>query len=301
MDIQLFRTFLLVAELRNITQAAEQLNFTQPAVTAQIRMLEEQYGIALFERIGKKLYITEAGRELTTHAEKLLTAFYNLNTAMESFSDSNTPIKLGASTTAASYFLSLALLEFQNRGIKGSVIVDICPNLPATVKGLLDNNFDIAIVHDKINNSQIIQFDLSHEKLVWVVKRELFVMNHDHQDISHYPFINFRPGCVYRSIFEETLKERDVHTIIEYSDAEAIKRAVLDGVGASILPYVLVESHLRDGSLIELTNAPELTFVMSVAFHKNKIITPAMKTLLLIFAEHGNIKSNLLDYIGATK
>lgn len=301
MDIQLFRTFLLVAELKNITQAAEQLNFTQPAVTAQIRILEEQYGVALFERIGKKLYITDAGRELITQAEKLLTAFYNLNTAMESFSDNDVPIKLGASTSAASYFLSPALLAFQNQGIKDSVIVDICPNLPVTIKGLLDNSFDIAIVHDKINSNQIIQFDLSHEKLVWVVKRELFVMNQDKQDISHYPFVNFRPGCVYRSIFEETLKARDVHATIEYSDAEAIKRAVLDGVGASILPYVLVESYLSDGTLIELNNAPQLTFVMSVAFHKNKVLTPAMRKLLMIFAEHGNSQSSLVDYIEAIK
>lgn len=298
MDIQLFRTFLLVAKLSNITQAAEQLNFTQPAVTTQIRMLEEQYGITLFERIGKRLYITEAGRELITHAEKLLTDFNNLNTAMQSFSDFNSPIKLGASTTAASYFLSPVLLEFQKRGITDSVIVDICPSLPTTVKGLLDNNFDIAIVHDKINSSQIMQFDLAHEKLVWVVKRDLFVANHNYQDIRHYPFINFKPGCVYRGMFEEILKEKDVHAIIEYSDAEAIKCAVLDGVGASMLPYVLVESYLKDGTLIELTNAPPLTFVMSVAFHKNKILTPAMKTLLRIFAEYGNIQSNLVDYLG---
>lgn len=297
MDIQLYRTFLLVAELSNITQAAEQLNFTQPAITAQIRMLEEHYGITLFERIGKKLYITEAGRELSTHAEKLLSAYYDLNTAMQSFSDFNTPIKLGASTTAASYILSPALLEFQNRGITGSVIVDICTNLPTALKGLLNNAFDIAIMHDKISSNQIIQFDLSHEKLVSVVKRDLFATANNCQDISHYPFINFRPGCVFRTKFEEALKEKDVHSIIEYSDAEAIKRAVLDGVGASILPYVLVEAFLTEGTLIELTNAPQLTFVMSVAFHKNKVLTPAMKALLLIFAEHGNIQSGLLDYI----
>lgn len=297
MDIQLFRTFLLVAKLSNITQAAEQLNFTQPAVTAQIRMLEEHYGITLFERIGKKLYITEAGRELTIHAEKLLTDLSNIDTAMQSFSEVEAPIKLGASTTAASYFLSPALLEFQNRGITGSVIVDICSNLPTTTKGLLDNVFDIAIVHDRIRSSQIIQFDLCREKLVWVVNHDLYAMNDNCQDISHYPFINYRSGCVYRTMFEETLKEKDVHGIIEYSDGEAIKRAVLDGVGASILPYILVEPFITDGTLIELTNAPQLTFVMSVAFHKNKVLTPTMKTLLLIFAEHGNIQSDLMDYI----
>ena len=173
MDIQLFKTFLLVAKLNNITQTAEQLNFTQPAVTAQIRMLEDLYGITLFERIGKKLYITDAGHALITQAEKLLAAYYDLETTMQNFSNFSSPIKLGASTTAASYILSPALLEFQHRRIAVSVIVDICPSFPAAVKGLLDNTFDIAIVHDKINNNQIIQFALSQEKLVCVVKRDL--------------------------------------------------------------------------------------------------------------------------------
>ena len=65
MDIQLLKTFCMVARLGNITQAAEQLNFTQPAVSAQIRTLEEHFGVPLFERIGKKLYITEAGSYLS--------------------------------------------------------------------------------------------------------------------------------------------------------------------------------------------------------------------------------------------
>lgn len=299
MDIQLFQTFLLVAKLSNITHAAEQLNFTQPAVTAQIRALEEHYGVPLFERVGKKLHITEAGREMTIHIEKLLQAYHDINTAMQSFSDLDDPIKIGASTTAASYVLSPILLDFQNRGIAGSVAVDICSNLPVTIKGLMDNTFDIAIVHSQINNSQIIQFALSNEKLVCVANCDLIAANHNSQDISQYPFINFRPGCVYRTHFEEVLKEKDFHSIIEYSDAEAIKRAVLDGMGASILPYVLVEPSLADGTLVQFANAPQFTFVMSVAFHKNKVLTPAMRALLLVFAEHAKIQSGLKEYIDA--
>ncbi len=297
MDIQLFQSFLLVSKLSSITKAAEILNFTQPTVTAQIRTLEEHYGVYLFERIGRKLYITEAGRELAIHTEKLLAVYCDINTVMQRFSDVNSPIKIGASTVVASYIISPILLDFQNIGIAGSVIIDTRTDLPTTIKGLMDNTFDIAIVHNKINNSQIIQFDLSHEELVWIVKRDLFVENNHCKDVSHYPFINFRPGCVYRSMFEEVLQEKGVHSIIEYSDAEAIKRAVLDGVGSSILPYILVEPFLADGTLVEFTNVPKLTFVMSVAFHKSKVLTPAMQTLLLIFAEHANIQSDLTEYI----
>jgi DNA-binding transcriptional LysR family regulator len=298
MDIQVFQSFLIVAKVSNITQAAEQLNFTQPAVTAQIRTLEEHYGVLLFERIGRKLYITDAGREMAKHIEKLLSAYNDINTAMQRFSD-NSSIKLGAATTAASYLLSPILLDFQSRGINSSVIVDICTNLPITIKGLMDNTFDMAVVHNKINNSQIIQFDLSNEKLVWVAKADLIAGNNNCQDMNHYPFINFRPGCVYRTMFEEVIRNKNVHSTIEYSDAEAIKRAVLDGVGASILPYVLVEPYLADGTLVEFTNAPKLTFILSVAFHKDKALTPDMRELLLVFAKHASIKNGLKEYLDA--
>ncbi len=297
MDIQLFRTFLLVARLNNITQAAEQLNFTQPAVTAHIRALEEHFGVLLFERIGKKLFITEAGRELTIHTEKLLAAFAEIDNAMQPFSDGNNPVKVGVSTAAASYILSPILLDFQKRGLHGTVTVDVCSNLPLTVKGLMDNAFDIAIVHDAIDSSQIVQFELSHEKLVWVANKELAVSHNDCQDISQYPFINFRPGCVYRTKYEDVVKEKDVHAIIEYSDAEAIKQAVLDGLGVSVLPFVLVEPFLANGTLVELTGAPQLTFSMYVAVHKSKVLTPAVQALLALVAEHASIQSGLREYL----
>lgn len=298
MDIQLFKTFLEVAKLNNITQAAEQLNFTQPAITAQIHMLEDHYGIALFERIGKKLYITEAGQELTVYAEKLLAAYQDTGIAMQRFSQLSTPVNVGASTTAASYILSPVLLAFKNRETAGKVSVDICPNLPTTIKGLIENEFDIVIVHNNIGSNQILQFDLYKEKLVLVASRDLVAANNHCLDMTQYPFINFRPGCIFRTKFEEAVKEKDIHpAVMEYSDAEAIKQAVLEGVGASLLPLVLVEPFIENGTLIELTDAPRLTFVMSVAFHKNKVLTPVLRALLLIFAEHANMPNDLTAYL----
>ena len=297
MDIQLFKTFLEVAKLNNITQAAEQLNFTQPAITAQIHMLEDHYEVALFERIGKKLYITEAGQELVVYAEKLLAAYQDTEKALQRFSSLNAPVKLGASTTAASYILSPVLLELQNRETDGKVSIDICPNLPTTIKGLIENEFDIANVHNTIDNNQILQFELYKEKLVLVGSCDLVAANNNCSDMTQYPFINFRPGCVYRTKFEEAVKEKDIHSVTEYSDAEAIKQAVLEGVGVSLLPLVLVEPFLANGTLVELTDAPRLTFIMSVAFHKDKIMTPVLRSLLMIFAEHANMPNGLAEYL----
>lgn len=298
MDIHLLlRTFLLVAKLGNITQSAEQLNFTQPAVTGQIRALEEHFGVLLFERVGKKLHITDAGRKLVVHAEKLLAAYDETYTALQAFSDNNTPIKLGTSTTATSYILPPILRDFQNTGINSSVIVETCPYFSTAVKGLLENTFDLALLHGNVNNHHLVQFELFAQKLVWVGQRQLIAQNNNCFDIRLYPFINFKHGSLLRTKYEEVLGHKPLHSTIEYSDAEAIKTAVLNGLGVGLLPYVLVEPYLAGGTLVEFAGIPRLDFNISVVFHKNKVLSPAMRALLTIFAEHASLSRGLAEYL----
>ncbi|MDR3587180.1 MAG: LysR family transcriptional regulator [Desulfosporosinus sp.] len=297
MDIQLFRTFLLVAKLGSITSAAEQLNFTQPAISSQIRTLEGHFAVSLFERVGKKLYITNAGRELVNHAERLMAAYDDMHVSLHTFSVSVDPIKLGSSTAMVSYILSPIMQKFQQSGIKGTLIVDTCTFLSDTIKGLLDNTFDLVIVHNQVDNNHILQFDLSQERLVWVVQRNLVTKNDGCLDMCHYPFMNYRPGSVYRSKYEAILKDLNIKPSIECSDASSIMRAVLDGLGVGVLPYVLVAPFLNDGTLIEFASAPQLTFTISIAFRKNKVLSPAIRALLSIFAEHASIDSGLAEYL----
>jgi len=299
MDIQLFRTFLLVAKLLNITRAAEQLHLTQPAVTGQIRTLEGHFGVSLFERVGKKLSLTHAGRELYSQAEILMSAYTNMHTALQTLSDKFEVIKFGSSTAMASYVLPPILREFNSRGIKGTVSIEICTFIADTVKGLMENTYDLALLHDQLDHGHILQFPFSKERLAWVAQRKLVKRNDNCLDISRYPFINYLPGSVYRAKFEKILKEKNIVPVIEYSDAQSISRAVLDGLGIGVLPYVAVAPELADGKLIEFTTVPPLTVVLSVAFHKNKVLSPAMRELLSIFATRATVDTNLSEYLGS--
>lgn len=300
MDIQVFQTFSLVAQLNNITQAAEKLNFTQPAVTAQIQALEEEYGVLLFERIGKKLYITDAGRALLEQLGTFLSQYDEIARTMRAFATNQT-IRIGAATAAASYLLSPILLDFQKTENNIAVVVDICTNLPITLRGLLDDTFDIVIVHSAIHDSRIVQFAIAKEKLVWVAAASLVRGQNRHRHAKDYPFISFHPGCVYRNKIEEAIDYGRLHTVVEYSDAEAIKQAVLDGMGTSILPYVLVKRYLNDATLVEIPDAPAFAFDMSVAFHRHKKINPAMRALLSMFAKHAKVENQLLEYLTTAK
>jgi len=294
MDIRLLQTFLLVAKIGNITQAAEQLNFSQPTITAQIRTLEEHFEVLLFERVGKKLYITEAGLRLTGYAEKLLLLYGEAKATVQEFAHDRN-IKIGLGTAVAAHTLSPILREFQGRVPNVSVSIEHCFNIPITIKGILDNSFDLALVHHRISNSRILQFDVVAEKLLWVIHASL-LDTYGH-DMWQQPFIAIKQGSVYREKYDQFLQQNSIIPILEYSDSEAIRQAVLNGLGIGVLPEVLVRSHLEDGTLHEFCEAPKLEIDFSVIFHKDKTFTLAMRTLLMVIAEHANIDSGLSDYL----
>ncbi|HEY3426837.1 MAG TPA: LysR family transcriptional regulator [Negativicutes bacterium] len=294
MDIRLLQTFLLVARIGNVTQAADQLNFSQPTVTAQIRTLEEHFGVLLFERVGKKLYITEAGLRLTDYAEKLLLLYGEAKAAMQEVAHDRM-IKVGLGTAVAAHTLSPILREFQRRVPNVAVSIEHCFNIPITVKGILDNSFDLALVHDKIANNRVLQFDVVAEKLLWVTHSHL--LDTYGTNMWQQPFIALKQGSVYREKYDRFLQEKAIVPILEYSDSEAVRQAVLNRLGVGVLPEVLVRSHLEDGTLHEFCNAPKLEIDFSVIFHKDKTFTLAMRTLLMVIAEHANIYSGLSDYL----
>lgn len=294
MDLRLLKTFLSVAKTENITQAAEEMNFSQPAVTAQIKTLEEHFGVLLFERVGKKLYITEAGKCLISYAERLLSTHCEAQAALQEFSCDKT-IKIGLSTAVAAHTLSPILQEFQEELPKVSVSIEHCFNLPSTVKGILDNSFDFALVHDKILHNKLLQFDVVVQKLVWVVHPAL-VERHG-SNVWRHPFISLKQGSIYREIYDGVFRERDVRPVLEYSDSEAIRQAVLNGLGVGILPEILVRNSISDGTLIEFTEMPELQITFSVIFHKDKTFSEATHALLTLLARRANLESSLLDYL----
>jgi DNA-binding transcriptional LysR family regulator len=294
LDLRLLKTFLAVAKTENITQAAEEMNFSQPAVTAQIKALEEHFGVLLFERVGKKLYITEAGKSLIGYAEKLLMIHSEAQAVLQEFSYDKT-IKIGLGTAVAAHTLSPILQEFQNEMPNVAVSIEHCFDLPLTVKGILDNSFAFAVVHDEIFHNKILQFNVAVQRLVWVA-RPCLVEKYGN-DVWQHPFIALKQGSIYRKIYDGVLRERGIRPVLEYSDSEGIRQAVLNGLGVGILPEILVSDSLKDGTLVEFTQVPKLESIFSVIFHKEKVFTKAIHTLLTIIATRANSKSPLLAYL----
>lgn len=285
MDIRLLKTFCVVAKLENITQAAELLNFTQPTVSAQIRTLEEQFGVQLFERIGKKLYITDAGKCLIDPSEKILRIYGETVTRMKGFSEIHYT-RIGISTSYINYLLSPALLQLQTSGSAGQFNVEICSNSNHVLTGVNNNKYDIGIVHDFISERYLNTIMIRSEELIWVGHKNM-IKNKNCPRIDDYPVINFRQGCTFRILCDELLQKRGLNSTFEYSDFDAVKNAMTGGLGIALLPRIVVENLNKENDKFYIFNeGGNVKIVLFAITRKDKNLSATVHNLVKILQEN---------------
>jgi len=297
MDIRLFKTFLLVADLLNITRAAEQLSFSQPAITAQIYSLEDVFRVKLFERKGKRLTLTEAGKKMLDYAERIVSLYEETQNVMANFGHGDETIKLGVSTQMINYFLPAILKEIQAQMPSLNISIEICMNTQEVLKGVLEYRYDFGFIHGQNTFKQIRQHEIWTEDVLWVASQE-FIKNHEGiKDINDLPVINYTEGSVFREKLDQFIGNKDVQSPIEYSDSEAIKRAVIAGLGISYLPTTLIKDEIATGKLIVVERKPLIQLQISLVYHHDKTFTLPMYALLLALANQPCADKTIKDLL----
>jgi DNA-binding transcriptional LysR family regulator len=285
MDIRLLKTFCVVAKLENITQAAEILNFTQPTVSAQIRTLEEHFGVQLFERIGKKLYITDAGKCLITPSEQIIKIYDETVARINCFSEVHYT-RIGISTSYINYWLSPALLQLQVNGTAGKINVEKCLNSSYVLNGINNNKYDIGIVHDFISEKFLNTVIINSEELVWVGHKNM-IKDKACPEIDEYPVINFRQGCTFRILCDELLQKRGLNSTFEYSDFDAVKNAMAEGLGIALLPRIVVENLMKEhGKFYIFKELSNMKIPLFVITRKEKYLSTTAQALVKILQEN---------------
>ncbi|WP_346353129.1 LysR family transcriptional regulator [Azotosporobacter soli] len=283
MDIRLLKTFLLVARLLNITRAAEQLSFSQPAITAQISNLEDVFKVALFERRGKRLALTEAGRNLVGYAERIVSLWEETQNAMTVFGHGGDSLRLGVSTQMINYYLPPVLRKIQSQLPELYLSVEVCMNTADVLTGVLEQRYDLGFIHGNNKLAQLQQHRIWRERVVWVAAAQWLENQDANQVISAYPLINYTENSVFRSLLQQAVEE-EWQAHIEYSDSEALRQAVLAGLGVSYLPWTLVEDDIEAGRLVELVQGPALELEISLVHLRKKEFSVAIYALLLELA-----------------
>ena len=275
MTIRHLRTFVIVFQKESITKASEILHVSQPSVSLAIQELENYYHIRLFDRIGKRLSITEQGKWLYDYALHIVSMFDEMETEVKTWNNKGT-LRIGSSITIGNFILPQLIEEFQKRYREVEIKVSVC-NTKTIEQYILNNEVDLALIEGKTEYEQIQMEHLMEDPLCLIcaanselVKQEKISLI----DLERYPMILRERGSAVREMIEESLGYHQIHhrVIWESVSTQAIIRAVAKKLGISILPYLLVRDELARGLVKQLqVEEFHLSRQFSIAYHKKKV------------------------------
>ncbi|PLR87029.1 MULTISPECIES: LysR family transcriptional regulator [Bacillus] len=299
MEIKQLITFKIAGETLNFTQTAKMLNFAQSSVTAQIKALEAELGTPLFERLGKRLILTEAGREFKLYADKMIMLAKEAKLAVNGEEKTAGTLTIGAQESQCTYRLPPILKEFKAQLPKVKLIFKPAHSDEMVRQQLLEGKLDIAFIMDKPKPGDFLTVEpLIQEQLIMVAapdhsllaKAEVYA-----KDLEHETLLLTETGCSYRTILEENFRSAGVFplTKFEFVSIEAIKQCVIAGLGIALLPAMAVEADLKMGRLEKLawktSTAPIFT---QIAWHKDKWITPPISAFVELTRKTFNTYQN---------
>ena len=288
------QVFHAVARLLSFTKAAETLHMTQPAVTFQIRQLEEYFNTRLFDRTHNKISLTTAGERVFHYADRILSLYSEMdNKVREITGDVSGILIIGASTTIAEYVLPHLLGEFKERYPNINLRLRVSNSL-GVVHMVEDNSVDVGIVESPITNKNLAVEVCWHDKLVFIcppnhpLSKKSSITG---ADLLNLPFVTREEGSGTREYIAEYLARSNMQFIdlnvgLEVGNPEAVKSAVEAGLGVSIVSQATVVKELRLATLTALPLEPPLERPFSIVFQRQKFRLRAMEQFMEFAREH---------------
>ena len=292
--------FLKVTQLQSITKAAESLHLTQPAVSIQLKNFQNQFSIPLTEVIGRKLFVTDFGKEIATAAEKILNEVYAINYKTQAFKGKLTGrLKLSVVSTG-NYVMPYFLTDFLKLHSGVELVMEVT-NKASVLNSIQNNETDFGLISVLPKNIKLENITLLQNKLYLVTNVEnIYNKKQDDKSIMNDLVMIFREeGSATRLVMEKYLEKS--HTQIQkkmelYSN-EAIKQSVIAGLGCSIMPLIGIKNELSNGELkiIPVKGLPVKT-TWQLVWMQNKKLSP----VALAFANYIKKEKNhiIKNYFG---
>jgi DNA-binding transcriptional LysR family regulator len=297
------QVFLKVTQTLSITKAAEELHLTQPAVSIQLRNLQDQFDIPLTEIIGRQLYVTDFGKEIAIAVENILNEVYAINYKTMAFKGQlSGRLKLSVVSTGK-YVMPHYLTNFLKSNSEVELEMDVT-NKTKVVKSLKNNEVDFALVSVIPKDLDIQSEVLLENKLVLVGNSK--VTYSSKKDIvallEKTPLLFRETGSATRMAMENYISKKKINskTSIQLTSNEAVKQALIADLGISIMPIIGLKNEL-DAGTIKILEADGLPIITNwrLIWLKGKKLSPVAKAFLeFIQAEKETIKSEKFSWIG---
>ncbi len=257
MDDHKLKAFCAVAETRSFSKASEIIHLTQPAVSLQIQALEEAYETKFFDRSSGTITLTKAGELFYKYAKEILSLYAAADREMNALTGLvKGSLSIGASSTIGNYLLPPLLVAFRNKFPKIKVNL-LIGNTKRIADHLEAGEIDLGLVEGEIVKHKLLSEKLLEDELVlvmppdhpWATRKNLSI-----SVILEEPFISREAGSGTRQMIEKHLSQHSIspskmHIPLMLGSTEAIKRAVENGMGVSILSIWAVKKEVKQGSL----------------------------------------------------
>ena len=281
LDLRELKTFRAVATEKSFTRAANALNYAQSSVTAQIQSLEGEVGVPLFDRLGRQIELTVAGRQLLVYAEKLLDLADEARRSVGNDGQPTGMLTVLAPETLLAYRLPELFRKFQSQFPEVQLSLSAVES--CEVGGNIEPSVDIAFSLDVpwIEPNLVVQ-QLRTEPIVLVVAAEHPLAGKKKlkaEAIGAEQMLVNERVCSYRGLFERTLRAEGVTVTraLELLSVEAMKQCALASMGIAVLPEVVVKRELKQGSLVALDWPKKPMAVCTQVYrHRDKWMSPVM-------------------------
>jgi len=286
MTLRHLQIFVTVCETGSATAAGKKLHIAQPSVSLAISELENYYGIKLFDRIAKRLHITEVGKSFLQYATYIVGLFEDMEKAIKNF-DAAGIIRIGASITIGNYLLPGYITQFKKTHPQMDVKV-IIDNSEKIQQYILSNQIDIGLIEGVVHSSYITEHKFRDDELVMICGNDHPFAGRNDIGISQLQdesFILREEGSAGREIFDSTMTSHGIKIIPawESTSTQAIIRAVKANLGISVLPYLLVKDFLERKEISRFQiKGIRFQRSFSVIYHKNKFLTKSAKDFIAL-------------------
>lgn len=291
MELKYLHTFKTISETGSFQKAAERLNYAQSTITLQMQLLEQELSVRLFERVGRRMELTQAGKGLLPYVDTVLSALWQVESYGKNEYGLAGTLSVAMPETLLSYQMPQVLKTFRKAApaVRLSLQTSNCYEIREKV---LNGTVDLGIHYDVGGyGPSLIVEKLGSYDMVLVGSTELgseeqdFISEGQRKDIC---LLTTDKNSLYHKIFDEYLRTSDItlNGEMELVSTEAVKRCVAGNVGVSYLPRFTVRHELEQKAMRELaTGIPGRAIDAVCTYHRNKWVTPAMELFIRLLSQ----------------
>lgn len=279
-------TFKTILEVGSFQKAADKLGYTQSTVTFQIKQLEEELALKLFEKIGRRMELTQAGKDIMPYIDMILQGAEQISNYGKSLSEISGSLKLAIPDSILIYNMQPFMQAFTHEAPNVQLIVNSIQSgeiNPSIADGTADigincekDSYPDSVVHKKLGKYKavLVASPFANNNLLD------FITPHQRKPIS---LICNEPDGYYQLDMDKYLSEKDIllNPPMKVQSIEAVKRCVMNNLGIAVVPTYSIGEELKNGSLMPIkTELDEKTYDSFYIYHKNKWISPQMELAL---------------------